>query len=141
MKRFFCNRIFAVALMCACAMTLCTQSLYAIEDGDIVTIKQITNSTDYYLYAYASMYGGYRIGSSTDLNLKCLWIINIQDNGQLSFSNLALIADKANEIYLNVSTTYGTLQMAQNASAFTLDGENSIMLIEFSPSRVNAEAF
>ena len=130
MKRFFCNRIFAVAFACACALALSTKPLYAIEDGDIVTISQKTNSIDYYLTPLASMWGGYNIRHSTELALNCLWIINIHDNGQFSFSNLAVIADNATEVHLNVSATYGSLQMAQNPSAFTLDGTNSTNVIE-----------
>ena len=130
MKRFFCNRIFAVAFACACALALSTKPLYAIQDGDIVTISQKTNSIDYYLTPLASMWGGYNIRHSTELALNCLWIINIHDNGQFSFSNLAVIADNATEVHLNVSATYGSLQMAQNPSAFTLDGTNSTNVIE-----------
>lgn len=126
MKKRRIIRILLVVLSMVCgSMSASAQ----IKDGDIVSIKQITNSTDYYLYAYTSMYGGYRIGHSTKLNLNCLWIINIHDNGQFSFSNLAVIADNATEVHLNVSA-YGSLQMAQNPSAFTLDGTNSTNVIE-----------
>jgi hypothetical protein len=49
MKRFFSNRIFAVAIACACALALSTKPMYAIEDGDIVTISQKEGDTYKYM--------------------------------------------------------------------------------------------
>ena len=57
MKRFFCNRIFAVAFACACALALSTKPMYAIEDGDIVTIINRNNNKDFYIKASSSFIG------------------------------------------------------------------------------------
>ena len=49
MKRFFSNRILSIVSMCACALALSTKPLYAIQDGDIVTISQKEGDTYNYL--------------------------------------------------------------------------------------------
>ena len=109
MKRFFCNRIFAVALMCACALALSTKPMYAIQDGDIVSISYKDGDTYNYLtlwtdnldynFAY-EFYGG--IGNLTSPTIESLWRVIAVGQNQFAFQSMF-----DGSIYLRCDAKYG----------------------------------
>ena len=119
MKRFFWNRIFAVAFMCACALVLGSKPLYAIEHGDIVTISYINKDGKYlYLGAFLNMWGDYNVRYNEGVVEECLWKVTVTDN-QYSFQNISATSNNN----LNVANT-NNFQLAATASAFTFEGNN-----------------
>ena len=121
MKRFFCNRIFAVAFACACAVVLGSKPLYAIEDGDIVTISYkdgdtynyLTHWTDNLPYNYIyEFYGG--IGNLTSPTIESLWRVIVAGENQFAFQN---IYDES--VYLRGDAKYsGYMGVAAEGTAF-----------------------
>ena len=121
MKRFFCNRIFAVAFMCACAMTLCTQSLYAIEDGDIVTISYKDGETYYYMALNESGY--YGIQCTTSRSIECLWKVIDGGQNQYAFQSIANPTK-------HISGNY-TFTTANTGTAFTYDNDKHLSFVRY----------
>ena len=128
MKRFFCNRIFAVAFACACALALSTKPMYAIQDGDIVTISQKEGDTYNYLtlwtnnLPYNFYYLYYGIGNLTTPTLESLWKV-IEENGQYAFQNMA---DDSKYIKGN-----STILSATTGTAFMYDSEKLLKYINY----------
>ena len=109
MKRFFSNRILPVVFMCACALALSTKPLYAIQDGDIVTISQKEGDTYNYLTLwtknltpnfYYEFYGG--IGNLTSPTIESLWRVIAVGQNQFAFQSMF-----DGSIYLRCDAKYG----------------------------------
>ena len=98
MKRFFSNRILSIVFMCACALALSTKPLYAIQDGDIVTISQKEGDTNKYMTLTNNWPG---LTYSTTPNVNCLWKVNKVGDNQFTFQS---IADET--LYLRGGQTY-----------------------------------
>lgn len=120
MKRFFCNRIFAVAFICACAVVLGSKPLYAIQDGDIVTIIN-RNNKDFYIKA-SSSFIGYSISYSENVyEINCLWIVKKHDGGQYYFESLVY-----NGYYIKASDKNNQkIELSQTGSLFSFEGNNT----------------
>ena len=118
MKRFFSNRILSIVFMCACALALSTKPLYAIQDGDIVTISYIKDGKYLYLGAFQDMWGNYKVRYNEGVVEECLWKVTVTGN-QYSFQNISATSNNN----LNVANTK-IFQLAATASAFTFEGNN-----------------
>ena len=127
MKRFFCNRIFAVAFICACALALNTKPLYAIQDGDIVTISYTKGGVEYYFYGTKSWTGALKVDGKTTIDLTCLWIVS-EVAGQYAFANLSMQEAKQSAGFSIASG--GALQIAATPNAFTFTGTNSTNIMQ-----------
>ncbi|MBR5328111.1 MAG: T9SS type A sorting domain-containing protein [Paludibacteraceae bacterium] len=127
MKRFFCNRIFAVAFMCACALALSTKPLYAIQDGDIVTISYTKGGVEYYFYGTKSWTGALKLDGKTTIDLTCLWIVS-EVAGQYAFANLSM--QEAGQYAGFSIASGGALQIAATPKAFTFTGTNSANIMQ-----------
>ena len=127
MKRFFCNRIFAVAFACACALALSTKPLYAIQDGDIVTISYTKGGVEYYFYGTKSWTGALKVDGKTTIDLTCLWIVS-EVAGQYAFANLSM--QEAGQYAGFSIASGGALQIAATPKAFTFTGTNSANIMQ-----------
>ena len=127
MKRFFCNRIFAVAFACACALALSTKPMYAIQDGDIVTISYTKDGVEYYFYGTKSWTGALKVDGKTTIDLTCLWIVS-EVAGQYAFANLSM--QEAGQYAGFSIASGGALQIAATPKAFTFTGTNSANIMQ-----------
>ena len=127
MKRFFCNRIFAVAFACACALALSTKPMYAIQDGDIVTISYTKGGVEYYFYGTKSWTGALKVDGKTTIDLTCLWIVS-EVAGQYAFANLSM--QEAGQYAGFSIASGGALQIAATPKAFTFTGTNSANIMQ-----------
>ena len=121
MKRFFCNRIFAVAFACACVLAISTKPMYAIQDGDVVTIINRNNNKDFYIKA-SSSFIGYSISYTENVyEINCLWIVKKHDGGQYYFESLV-----HNGYYIKASDNDNQkIELTQTGSLFSFEGNNT----------------